>query len=209
VDTSSQTAPEVIMNSTLTPVAPTAPQIDYLMRLLDELALYRSVTGESVEKLREGYREQYRAHTLTKTSISAEFDILRELIRTARKVARDTTVEVPAQDAQQPTSGRPIALVPAGRYAITGGEGQTVFVHVVKFESGAFIVKQQVGDDTHRVPKVIAHTMLQKIVDAGIEEASMRYGRELGICGVCGRTLTNEDSRQRGIGPICAARLAG
>lgn len=34
--------------------------------------------------------------------------------------------------------------------------------------------------------------------------ASNRNGRELGHCGVCGRTLTDEESRARGIGPICA-----
>jgi hypothetical protein len=38
------------------------------------------------------------------------------------------------------------------------------------------------------------------------KEASMCYGRELGHCGICGRTLTDEDSRECGIGPICAVK---
>jgi Family of unknown function (DUF6011) len=33
------------------------------------------------------------------------------------------------------------------------------------------------------------------------------YGIKLGVCGVCGRTLTDRDSILRGIGPICASRL--
>ena len=37
--------------------------------------------------------------------------------------------------------------------------------------------------------------------------AMNEYGLRLERCGVCNRTLTDRDSRLRGIGPICAARL--
>lgn len=206
MDTNSPTAPEVTVNSTLAPVAPTQPQIKYLMDLIDELAQY--VTGEEAEKMREGYRKMYRDRTLTRSSISEEIKGMYPLIKLAREVAEKRAEETGVKPKH--TIGSDLAgQVPAGRYAITGREGQTIFVHVVKFDSGAFIVKQQVADDTHRVSKVVARQMLQKILDAGIEEASTRYGRELGICGVCGRTLTNEDSRQLGIGPVCRERLAG
>lgn len=36
--------------------------------------------------------------------------------------------------------------------------------------------------------------------------ASIRYGQEFGHCGVCGRGLTDEESREAGIGPVCAGR---
>jgi hypothetical protein len=39
--------------------------------------------------------------------------------------------------------------------------------------------------------------------------AMNQYGIRLGRCGVCNRTLTDVDSRLKGIGPICAARLYG
>jgi hypothetical protein len=38
-------------------------------------------------------------------------------------------------------------------------------------------------------------------------DAGPRFGREIGRCYVCGRTLTDESSRAAGIGPICAAGL--
>jgi hypothetical protein len=38
--------------------------------------------------------------------------------------------------------------------------------------------------------------------------AAMRYGKELGRCGVCDMPLTNEESRELGIGPVCRAKLA-
>jgi len=34
-------------------------------------------------------------------------------------------------------------------------------------------------------------------------DAGPRFGREIGRCYVCGRTLTDETSRALGIGPVC------
>lgn len=205
MDTNSPTAPEVTVNSTLSPVAPTAAQVKFINDLLADLAEVASV--DAVEKLRQSYRDMYTTRALTKDRASQEIDSLKDLVRIGREHAQKMGQAVPAQ--RKEIGSELAALVPAGRYAFTGNEGQTVFVHMVKFDSGAFIVKQQVGDDTQRMTRVVARTALQKIVDAGIKESSMRYGHELGVCGVCGRTLTNEDSRERGIGPVCLSRLAG
>lgn len=43
----------------------------------------------------------------------------------------------------------------------------------------------------------------QAIHAAGPMEALKRFGRELGVCGDCGRSLTDEVSRSEGRGPIC------
>lgn len=40
-----------------------------------------------------------------------------------------------------------------------------------------------------------------------IEEAEA-FGKLYGVCGICGKTLTDEKSIARGIGPVCAARLS-
>ena len=48
---------------------------------------------------------------------------------------------------------------------------------------------------------------LQAILDQGVRECAIAYGRELGVCGVCGRTLTDENSREAGIGPVCAVNM--
>lgn len=193
------------MNGTTTPIAPTEAQVKFINDLLEQLGEVAS--ADAVEALRQSYRDMYATRALTKTRASQEIDTLKDLLRIGREHAAKMGREVPAQ--RREIGSQLAAQVPAGRYAITGNEGQTIFVHVVKFDSGAFIVNQQVSDDETRMPKVIARSALQKILDAGIEESSTRYGRELGICGVCGRTLTNEDSRQLGIGPVCRARLAG
>lgn len=41
------------------------------------------------------------------------------------------------------------------------------------------------------------------------EAAAIAYGRETGYCSCCGRELTNQQSIDLGIGPICLDRLGG
>jgi hypothetical protein len=98
--------------------------------------------------------------------------------------------------------------VPAGRYAIDTEEGHTAFYRVDRPEEGKWagftFVKLQVGGDYQRLNQATGKAILKKIEEAGPKEAAIRYGHELGQCAVCGRELTNEDSREAGIGPICA-----
>jgi hypothetical protein len=98
--------------------------------------------------------------------------------------------------------------VPAGRYAVDGNEGQTVFVVVDRPTEGRWagriFVKVQASDELHRTSRGTADALLGKIAAAGPEAACIRYGREIGVCGRCGRTLTDETSRANGIGPVCA-----
>ena len=133
----------------------------------------------------------------------------------------DDLLKLPFTGASQAKSGpRQPALpeVPAGRYAITvaePNEGDTASHGTVKFYrvdrptdgawAGWTFVKVQAGDDLYPVKGAARAAVLQAILDAGPKEASVRYGHELGHCGVCGRTLTDADSRAAGIGPVCAA----
>ena len=101
--------------------------------------------------------------------------------------------------------------VPAGRYAVTGNEGQTVFVKVDRPTDGQWagriFVKVQAGDEMIRTSRPQADALLGKIAADGVQEAMLRYGREIGACGHCGRTLTNEESREAGIGPVCRGKM--
>lgn len=105
-----------------------------------------------------------------------------------------------------------VATVPAGRYAVTGEDGATKFYRVDRPTEGKWkgytFVEVQAGDELHNLRGRAARDgVLRKIAEAGVQAAMERYGREIGACGHCGRTLTNEDSRERGIGPICAGKM--
>jgi hypothetical protein len=41
------------------------------------------------------------------------------------------------------------------------------------------------------------------------EQAAIAFGKEFGVCSICSRTLTDPDSIERGIGPICADNFFG
>lgn len=101
--------------------------------------------------------------------------------------------------------------VPAGRYAVTGNDGQTVFVKVDRPtdgpHKGKIFVKVQAGDELRHTSRGTADALLAKIAADGPREAMLRYGRQIGACGHCGRTLTNEESRAAGIGPVCSGKI--
>lgn len=101
--------------------------------------------------------------------------------------------------------------VPAGRYAIDTDEGHTAFYRIDRPESGKWagftFVKLQVGGDYQRTSQAVGKSIIEKIEKAGPKEAAVRYGRELGKCAMCGSDLTNPDSIEAGIGPICADKF--
>ncbi len=99
--------------------------------------------------------------------------------------------------------------VPAGRYAVENADGALAFYVVKVKDSGKVEIYVKASHNEHLVPFTGAGytTILQSVLDAGLREATIRYGRELGHCGVCGRELTDQTSRDAGIGPVCAQRF--
>ncbi|AKF14614.1 hypothetical protein AVJ28_gp45 [Mycobacterium phage Baee] len=104
--------------------------------------------------------------------------------------------------------------VPAGRYAVETEDGATNALAFYKVDrptegrwAGYVFVKLMLSDDEQRLSQKASKAILQKIAAVGPAEASARYGHEIGECGVCGRTLTNDESRAYGIGPDCRKKL--
>ena len=59
------------------------------------------------------------------------------------------------------------------------------------------------GPQDIRKPEQMA--ALHAILEAGPDAAGMLFAQELGRCRKCGRDLTDETSRELGIGPVCRA----
>lgn len=154
-------------------------QVRYLVDLVEE-RIGRKLSTEQVD----------RARALSSAEASA-------LIDEERRVAGERT---PALD--------DLPEVPAGRYAVRHGDGSIKFYKVDcptegKW-SGRVFVSIQAGDELHPVRNRAQRASVLATIADDPEAASTLYGREIGACGVCGRTLTNEESRERGIGPVCA-----
>lgn len=55
-------------------------------------------------------------------------------------------------------------------------------------------------------PSIAVVASILDIADLG--DAMRTFGIEIGVCGRCGEHLTDEESRARGIGPVCARKVA-
>jgi Family of unknown function (DUF6011) len=103
--------------------------------------------------------------------------------------------------------------VPDGYYALRGVEGHKNDISFFRLRSpgpmsnwhGRQFVDQVVGHGK-RYPvkeKATRDKIYNLIREQGINEARQLYGQEIGQCGRCGRELTDDTSRARGIGPDC------
>lgn len=171
-------------------------QVDYLKDLLANMAKH------DVERARNIWAvmaDHQASGTLTAELVSANIDAVKSANRVYGYV----------EDSKGLVASTQRVEIPQGRYALRDAEdeGKVRFYYVKRYESGAVLVYAQAGDDDHRLAKSAMRAVLQGIADAGITESLALYGQEIGVCGVCGRTLTDDESRARGIGPTCASKL--
>lgn len=111
--------------------------------------------------------------------------------------------------------------VPPGRYALLRVFGTDnnpdqawSFYQVNKPDSGRWagytFVEQLIGNwpDYRKIklPAAMRNKVLREIAQ-NPKQASLDYGLQSGVCGVCSSPLTNPTSLARGIGPICAAKM--
>ena len=98
--------------------------------------------------------------------------------------------------------------VPAGRYAVD--DGKLGFYKVDRPTEGrwaGYVFVNQLASDTEYPVRGERRSLVLETIALNPGAASLRYGREIGACGVCGRTLTDATSRANGIGPICADKM--
>lgn len=98
------------------------------------------------------------------------------------------------------------AEVADGRYAVEVA-GTLRFFKVKNGNRPGFVfLDVQASDDWHAIHNVSRIREIVALIAVDPKAAMIRYGQELGECGHCGRTLTDEASRAAGIGPICASK---
>ena len=90
------------------------------------------------------------------------------------------------------------------------GNNDLDFFRVVRNGSNVGVYRIIGGHQDQRLSLNAAHKVLFGLLflsDHEIVKALSTYGQEIGRCGVCHRHLTDEESRAKGVGPNCAARL--
>jgi hypothetical protein len=163
-------------------------QIAKANELLAEVA---EVNGEYANQVWSQLKARWAANTCTFEFVSAQISALIDAKKASAKLAE--TPNLPD--------------VPAGRYAVTGGDGATKFYRVGRDKKGALTLFVYASDTQH--PITVVRTIiaiLAQIANDGVEAAQLRWGREIGRCFTCGRVLTDEVSRERGQGPDCYSK---
>ena len=110
--------------------------------------------------------------------------------------------------------GACVAAIPTtvaeGRYALRSDEGDVRFYRVEhgavgsKWEGFVF-VSAQASDELHPIRNRNSRKVILDAIAADPQAATILYGKELGVCGRCGATLTSE-WRKQGIGPTCSTK---
>ena len=165
----------------------TPKQVNYLSKLVST-RVGRALTEE----------ELTRAQALTRAAASNLIDAELERMKDAPNPNRfEHTAE--------------LVSVPAGYYALRDPNGEDEadisFYRVeygrtaTKWEGHVFVSRFH-GDNLRPVLHLERAEVLERI-SRDPAAASMLYGERIGKCGVCGKTLTDPESRAQGIGPVC------
>lgn len=123
------------------------------------------------------------------------------------------------KQSDEPETQLDLSDLPAGRYAVPGGETRLKLLVRKPGKRSKWYGWTFVSDDAaygsrktygKQAPDGLYKggvvEQLQAII-ADPMEASIAYGKLVGVCGVCNRRLEDEKSIAAGIGPVCAGKL--
>lgn len=152
-------------------------------------------------------RETDRLTPVQRTWLESNLENLGQLNRGQISRIIDTLKELP----HLPKLTVDSAVVPNGRYAVIEGDGVLRFYKVNTPTEGRWagftFVDVQASEELFPLKDKRRKGIVLALIAQDPQAAMLRYGVELGECGHCGRTLTNEVSRSYGIGPICRAKM--
>jgi hypothetical protein len=164
-------------------------------------------------------RNAFGGNTLRDGRISAErkraVQARAERVRGTSPAASATTVQAPSKAELYRQATLLAGRVEPGRYALprvttTASGNDVTFFKVIQFRTGERRIVQLVASGSGLVEQPL-HPQHQIFalnhILADTMGALALYGQKLGVCGRCGRPLTNGKSRTLGIGPDCLKAL--
>lgn len=172
----------------------TEAQANLMDRLIEQLAALDPATGSKAARYTDSMT-WHGAWTPGRTGNASTW-----ITRMIEKV-RELKAAAPAAPVA------PAAEVADGRYAVEVG-GVLKFYKVKNGRQAGFVfLDVQASDEWHSIRNLGTIRQVLALIAQDAESAMILYGQEIGECGHCGRTLTDETSRAAGIGPICAGKI--
>ena len=179
---------------------PTEKQDKFIATLLDEAAAVAAQTGnerdvENIKEMREGLRTRWVRRDLAPSQATDAISTLIDVKRSLQRVVQANAQTFPT--------------ILDGHYALVGTEGaanEIVFYDVWTSSKGRRMVSLNISDDRQVMPRPQADAILARIAEDP-RAAGMLYATKTVRCYLCGRQLTDDESRDRGVGPVCANKL--
>lgn len=176
-----------------------APRFEFAKSMLDALNKYGHLTEKqmaTVQRLTVQSAErqaQYQAERQAKAETAPEVSV--EAIEVAFQTAKGAGIKFPKLRLDS------FVFSPAGANSANAGA-----VYIKNKEDGVYLGKVMGGKlFTSRDCTAEAKDRIVAVA-TDPKQAAIAYGQRFGACAVCGRELTDGDSIDRGIGPVCAEK---
>lgn len=166
------------------PLGPTAKQAEFAGKLLDELVSLDSTKADAVAELRKALGD------MSVKQASSLIDYLLGCVKSARQTARKAEMIERTSELAPGIYARDAKVVKVQAARSTGN----LYGSVLDERSGKY--EYTPGSLRGLTP-----------ADRMTIEAAADLTRRLGRCCVCSKTLSNPDSIDAGIGPVCAGKL--
>lgn len=175
----------------------TEPQVNYVRSLLA-----RRDTS-TVPDLVRVVKNQLDGDGLTFATASSAIDVLKALPATREIADRDTS--------SRSMIDAMIVNIPEGHYAIEVAPDEWRFYQVDRPTDGRWagftFLKVQAGDEFYPIKNLQERAKVLTRIAEDPRRAAVDYGKKIGRCWRCHRTLTDRESLEAGIGPICAGKV--
>jgi hypothetical protein len=176
-----------------------APRFEFAKSMLEALNKYGSLTEKqmaTVQRLTVQNVErqaQYQVERQAKAETAPTVSV--EAIEVAFQTAKGAGIKFPKLRLEG------FVFSPAGEKSSNAGA-----VYIKNKEDGVYLGKVMGGKlFTSRDCSAEAKDRIVAVA-TDPKQAAIAYGQKFGSCAVCGRALTDSDSVDRGIGPICAEK---
>jgi hypothetical protein len=146
----------------------------------------REIDPAQADRIRDDLNAQWKLGQATFEYVSSAIGTMIDFVKQERAAKRGQVSDIE---------------VPEGRYAAKNTDGDWAFYRVTA-KGKVYVFR---SDETRALPFIVARSVKAKIVEMGLEDSAVTFGRESKFCYVCGHRLTDEVSRDLGIGPKCRA----
>jgi hypothetical protein len=172
----------------------TAPRFEFAQSMLDAVVKFGSLTEKQLAAVQKCVAKDVERNTERAARVEAapQIDISKIEVSFANAMAAGTK-RPKLRLAEFKFSPAPATGNNAGAIYIKAGE-----TYLGKIAGGKLFKSRECDESTEASILVAA---------ADPEAAAIAYGRKFGQCAICSRELSNQESIDRGIGPICAEKF--